>query len=193
MKTSTLILSAAALAVLSLGGCATISEDQCLAGNWAERGYKDGANGVSRGRLADYADTCAKYAISPNNAAYTLNYEAGLSSYCTFERGFSRGKNGDSYNQVCSGELARDFAPGYDEGRVVYEINKEHKRLVTSYEEVQDQLIDVRLRLESPDLSDEERKRLGKKKHRLADRREDLRRDIRAYEWQHDLLRYDDH
>jgi len=193
MKTSILIMSTATIAVLSLGGCATISEDQCLAGNWAERGYKDGANGISCGRLADYADTCAKYAVSPNNAAYLNNYEAGLRSYCTYERGFKRGKNGDSYHQVCSGELARDFAPGYDEGRVVYEIYKEHENLINAYEDTYDQFIDVRTRLDNPDLSDEERKRLRKKKRRLADRCDDLSRDIRAHERRNNLPRYDFH
>ena len=193
MLKSILILSATTLAIISLSGCATISEDQCLAGNWAERGYKDGANGVSRGRLADYADTCAKYAVAPHSAAYLDNYEAGLVTYCTYERGFRRGKNGDSYNQVCSGELARDFAPGFDEGRVVYEIYKEHKRLIRAYEDTRDQLTDVRTRLDNPDLSDDERKRLKKKKHRLAKRREDLRIDIRAHERLYDLSRYDYH
>lgn len=155
--------------------------------------YKDGANGVSRGWLADYADTCAKYAVTPNNAAYIENYEAGLRSYCTYDRGFSRGKNGDSYNQVCSGELARDFGTGYDEGRVIYEIYKEHKRLIHAFEDTRDQLIDMRTRLDNPGLSDDERKRLTKKKRRLANRREDLRIDIRAHERLHDLPRYDFH
>ncbi|NNC37983.1 MAG: DUF2799 domain-containing protein [Hyphomonadaceae bacterium] len=191
MKTSILIASAAALTALSISGCATISEDQCLAGNWAERGYTDGARGVSRGRLVDYADTCAKYAVSPDNRAYIDNYEAGLRTYCTYERGFARGKNGDNYNQVCSGELARDFAPGYDEGRVIYEIYKEHKRLINVYEDTHEQLVDVRLRLKNPDLPDDEYKRLNKKKRRLDKRREDLRIDIRAHERVHDLPRYD--
>lgn len=190
MLKATILLSAAALVIASLSGCASISEDQCLAGNWAERGYKDGAKGVSRGRLADYADTCAKYAVSPHNAAYLDNYEAGLVTYCTFERGFTRGKNGDSYNQVCSGDLAREFAPGFDDGRVVYEITQEHERLIHAFQNTRDQLIDVRIRLENPELSEGERKRLHTKEHRLADRRENLRIDIRAYERLHDIPRY---
>ena len=190
MLKQTIILSAAALAIVSLSGCASISEDQCLAGNWAERGYKDGANGVSPGRLADYADTCAKYAVSPDNTVYIENYQAGVVSYCTYERGFQRGKNGDSYNQVCSGELAQNFAPGYDKGRAVYEIYREHKRLVHAYEDTRRQLVDVRLRLENPDLTDKELRRLSIKKRRLANRAEDIRIDLRALERLHRLSRH---
>ena len=79
MLKATILLSAAALVIASLSGCASISEDQCLAGNWAERGYKDGAKGVSRGRLADYADTCAKYAVCPTTLPIWIIMKRGLS------------------------------------------------------------------------------------------------------------------
>ena len=69
----------------------------------------------------------------------------------------------------------------------------EHKSLINAFENTRDQLIDVRTRLDNPELSDEEHKRLSKKKRRLADRREDLRIDIRAHERLHDLPRYDFH
>lgn len=191
MNKSVFLLIMAAVATLCISGCASISEDQCLAGNWAERGYKDGAKGTSRGRLVDYADTCAKYAVSPNNSAYLENYEAGLVTYCTFERGFERGKNGSSYNQVCSGPLAQDFAPGYDEGRLVYKIHQEHKRLVKAHNKTFNQLVDVRSRLKNPEITDEEFNRLSKKKRRLANRLQNIRLDVRAHERLHRLRRYD--
>jgi hypothetical protein len=193
MKLYVLAAGIAAIVALSAGGCATISEDQCLAGNWADIGYKDGANGKSRGRLADYADTCNKYGALPNRTVYLRNYEQGLDSYCTYERGFSRGEHGNDYNQVCSGALAEGFAEGYDAGRVIYEIRREHKQLVERYEDTVDAVINVRTRLENDELDDEERKRLRKKLHRLKDRREDIRIDIRAHERVHGLSRYDFH
>ena len=49
------ILNIAILSAVSLGlvGCASISEDECVSGNWSDIGYQDGAQGKSRGKLAD--------------------------------------------------------------------------------------------------------------------------------------------
>ena len=118
-------LTATLISSGGLSGCASISEEKCQAGNWQELGYRDGSNGVKRGKASKIADTCAKYGIDMNFDAYLAGFNQGLPSYCTYERGFALGENGSSYNQICSGELAADFAPGYDEGRAVYEIYKE--------------------------------------------------------------------
>lgn len=164
--------------VIGLTGCASISEDECISGNWSDIGYKDGVNGKSRGKLADYAKTCIKYGVEPNRDVYLTAFENGLVKYCTFEQGLKLGEDGSSYNQVCSGDLANGFSQGYDEGRVVYEINREHKRLISDYEETLEDLVDVRGRL-AGDIIDKdgegniiplitsERKRLTKKQYRL--------------------------
>ena len=41
--------------VLTVSACASISEDQCAAGNWAERGYKDGLKGKSSASISKYS------------------------------------------------------------------------------------------------------------------------------------------
>ncbi|WP_418152894.1 DUF2799 domain-containing protein [Litorimonas sp. RW-G-Af-16] len=91
-----LILSAMAvpLAGLALSSCATISEDECIAGSWQDIGYNDGRAGNSRGRFADIASTCAKYDVIPNRNAYMSGYDSGLPLYCTFDNGISRGESG---------------------------------------------------------------------------------------------------
>jgi len=114
-------------------GCATISEEDCLAGNWADRGFKDGKDGVSRDRLLDYSETCAKFGASPDRAAYLANFERGVLRYCTYNTGFERGEAGRDYNEVCSGTLADDFSVGYEDGRAVYAIYQKHKSLIADY------------------------------------------------------------
>lgn len=188
-------------AIIGLTGCASISKDECISGNWSDIGYKDGVNGKSRGKLADYAKTCMKYGAEPNRDVYLTAFENGLVKYCTFQQGLKLGENGSSYNQVCSGDLANGFSQGYDEGRVVYEINREHKRLISDYEETLEDLVDVRGRLAGDiidkdgegniiPLSTSERKRLTKKQYRLEGELDDKRQDVRDFEYANDLPRH---
>jgi len=121
--------------------------------------------------------------------------------YCTYEQGFELGENGNSYNQVCSGDLSTGFSQGYDEGRAVYEIYREHKRLIGEYEDTLSALVDVRGRL-AGDITDKdnqgnviplnasERKRLMKKQYRLEGELDDWRQDIRYFEYTNDLARH---
>jgi len=105
------------------------------------------------------------------------------------------------YNQVCSGDLASGFAQGYDEGRAVYEIYREHKRLIGQYEDTLEALINVRGRLAGDivdeddegniiPLSESERKRLIKKQYRLEGELDDLRQDVRGFEYDNNLPRH---
>jgi len=188
-----LIGSCALLAVLGgagLSGCATISKDTCAAGNWQELGYRDGSLGVKRSKASKIADSCAKYGIDMNFDAYLLGFNQGLPTYCTYERGYARGENGSSYNQNCSGQLALDFAPGYDAGRLVYDVTQEHKSLISSYEGRLGDIAGVRDRLGNEELSAEDDKRLRKKLRRFRREAEDMKIDIRAWERLHNLRRY---
>jgi len=195
---STALLSAAALGLV---GCASISEGECLSGNWSDIGYQDGVKGKARGKLADYTKTCAKYGAQPNREAYLAAFDNGLVKYCTYERGYELGENGSSYNQVCSGDFANGFSRGYDEGRAIYEIYSKHKRLISEYEDTLEDLVNVRGRLagdigEKDDegniipLGASERKRLTKKQYRLEGELDDYRQDIRDYEYANNLPRH---
>lgn len=190
MKKSLYILSAAIL-TLGFGGCETISENDCITGAWAEYGYEDGLNGRSSDRVADYAKKCAEFGVRPDSEAYLTSYDRGIVKYCTYERGYERGENGDSFNQACSGGLSADYAPGYDAGRAVYDLYQEHKSLVASYDDTLAALDEVRRKLGEDELSAGESKRLRKKERRLEDRADDIRIDIRAFERVHDLPRHD--
>lgn len=194
-ETMRILKIAGASLIIGIGalstGCATISEEDCLAGNWADRGFKDGKSGTSRDRIADYSEACAKFGASPDRATYLANFERGLLRYCTYDKGYDRGEAGRGYNEVCSGALADDFSAGYEEGRAVYAIYKEHKSLISSYEETLDDLLVVRDKLSAPDIDPKELRRLEKKELRLEDRRESYRRDIRRFEREHGLDRYD--
>lgn len=170
-----------------LTGCATISEQDCQIGAWAEYGYKDGMNGRSGDRIADYAERCGKFGIKPDMTAYLSAHKRGVAQYCTYERGYDHGEEGRSFNKVCTGEMSADYVPGYDAGRARYEIKQGRERLVDSYDQVVADIAEVERRLSVEELEDGERRRLDKKLRRLNSRCARLEDEIRDYEYQHDL------
>jgi len=201
MRVSILNAAILSIAAIGLAGCTSISEDDCIAGNWSDLGYKDGVNGKSRDTLSGYIKTCAKYDVKLNRDVYLAAFESGLLKYCTYEQGYELGENGNSYNQVCSGDLSTGFSQGYDEGRAVYEIYREHKRLIGEYDDTLSALVEIRGRL-AGDITDKdddgniiplnasERERLTKKQYRLEGELDDWRQDIRDFEYDNNLPRH---
>ena len=115
-----IIIAAAATSVLALGSCATMSEDQCLAGDWGRQGYADGRSGQALSRLEAHTEACAKYGVVPDARSYYSAREDGLREYCTPARGFQVGREGSSYADVCPPQLEADFLPAYLDGQVVH-------------------------------------------------------------------------
>lgn len=186
-----ILTTALILGATSLASCATISEDECLAGSWEEIGFRDGERGKSRSKLADYAKTCVKYEIAPDRQSYFKGFEQGLLRYCTYDKGFSTGEYGNQPNAECQTVPDNGYYAGYDEGRIIWSINQEYQELINSYEETIDALVEVERKLTEDELTDETHKRLRKKRLRLEDRREDDRIEIRAFERIHGLSKYD--
>lgn len=177
---TTLLISGAAIIVLP--SCATISESECVAGNWADLGYRDGLNGVERQRIADYANTCSEYGAQIDRKAYLTSYEAGLGLYCTYDKGYARGYDGSSYNDVCAGALAVDYRPGYDDGYAQYRLETDHQTLIKALKDIEDEIDDVRRRLRDPETPEDDYDRLRKKRDRLEDERQDIRQNLRDFE-----------
>ena len=119
MKTF-LYASCLAVSALALSSCATISEDECLAGGWEDIGFRDGENGKSQARLADYNTTCSKFSVSPDRSAYLRGYDQGLQLYCSYDRGFGRGSEGNSVQSKCQAFPESDYFIGYEQGLTGY-------------------------------------------------------------------------
>lgn len=196
MKTtifSTLILS---LGVLSLSGCATISEEACQSGSWQDIGFQDGEKGRSRSRLADISKTCAKYGVTPDRTAYIRGLEDGLRRYCTPDNGFTAGRNGNSPNYECEAGAYSDYLDAHADGLVVYDLYAERDSLVSRWHDRRDTYVDVTGRLDAvpedgQELSAPERRRLERRAILLEDEMDDIRIEIRALERVHNLDRWD--
>jgi Spy/CpxP family protein refolding chaperone len=115
-----IIIAAATASVLTLGSCATMSEDECLAGDWGRQGYADGRSGQPTSRLDAHTEACAKYGVVPDARSYYSAREDGLREYCTPARGFQVGREGSSYAGVCPPALEADFLPAYHDGQIVH-------------------------------------------------------------------------
>ena len=113
------ILAVAGL-ILTLAGCASLSEDDCKIGDWQGIGVVDGKAGYTSDKLNQHAKACSKYNVTPDVAAYMRGRTLGLQSYCTPSSGFEQGRKGRFYRGVCPVKIEERFKLGYALGREVY-------------------------------------------------------------------------
>jgi len=112
--------SSAALLVLA-AGCATLDKNECLRADWYAIGLEDGARGQAVERLGDHRRACAEHGVTPQTERYLAGRTEGLKSYCTYEKGYSVGRSGQSYAGVCP---AGNFVPGYQRGKEIYDLQR---------------------------------------------------------------------
>lgn len=116
----TILLAAGCLAGLTLlAGCATLSREQCLQGDWHGIGLADGQQGRTLDRLDDHRRACRDTPAIVDEAAYQAGREVGLLSYCTPVSGYQVAANGRGYNSVCPVTSEPDFLAGYVLGEQV--------------------------------------------------------------------------
>jgi hypothetical protein len=116
------------LVLLNLGGCASMSSDECMASDWSAVGYEDGSRGYTSDRFSQHRKACAKHGVTADFSAYQSGREQGLVEYCQPGRGFSVGVNGGGYNGVCSANQERDFLEAYNAGHQLYTLRSNVNR-----------------------------------------------------------------
>ena len=129
------------LALVVLGGCATMSAEECAMSDWRSVGYEDGSLGYTADRLGDHRRACAEHGYAPDFAAYQAGREEGLELYCQASRGFSVGSGGGRYQGVCPAALEPGFLDGYHAGVELYNlrsnVNAANGRIHASEQELQ--------------------------------------------------------
>jgi hypothetical protein len=110
------------VAMLVLGGCASMSEDECLTVDWRTIGFEDGAAGYTGDRIGQHRKACAKHGVTPDLTAYRSGRDEGLREYCHPNNGFRLGARGGSYNGLCPADLDGPFVTAYQSGRQLYEL-----------------------------------------------------------------------
>jgi hypothetical protein len=123
-----------AFALLTLvSGCATLDKNECLRADWYAIGLEDGARGQPVERLGDHRRACAEHAVTPQTERYLAGRSEGLKSYCTYDKGFSVGRSGQSSSGVCPAGLAGNFSAGFQRGREIHDLRR---RLDTVEEQI---------------------------------------------------------
>lgn len=118
----------AALAMLVMSGCASMSSEECMVTDWSAVGYEDGARGYTTDRFAKHRKACAKHGIGADFSAWQQGRERGLVEYCQPGRGFNVGVNGGRYYGVCSVDLEPDFLDAYNAGYHLYTLRSNVNR-----------------------------------------------------------------
>lgn len=193
------------LAGVLLNGCETMSEDQCLAGAWGERGYQDGLEGYTPARLDEHAEACAQYGVAPDPVAYASAREDGLRRYCTYTNAFQVGRRGETYRQVCRPEEELAFLPAYSDGRRLHEAEeavesaeRDLNSAISRIDDREDKLVAKERELRQEGLTDEERRQIRDRIEEVRGEIRDARRDAwtarETLEWarrEADRVRYD--
>ncbi len=178
---------------LLTGSCASLSEEQCLAGNWEGIGFNDGANGAGTGRFGDHMKACEKHGVVPDQATWMTGRARGLTIYCQPGRGFQVGRQGYSYGGVCPASLEGGFLSGYNDGRVVWDAQQRLNRANNEINEAQQRSDDLDSRMRADEtrladstVSDDEKKAIRERLKRLRDDRRRADEDARDARYRRD-------
>lgn len=172
-----------------LGGCATMTPQECRQANWEEVGFNDAGAGHEITRSADHREACAEAGVTVDFKAYREGYALGLPYYCTATQGFETADHGGGYASQC--ELAKfpDYADGFDQGVAVYALIRERDGLAATLrdkrdqsEALLDQIADLKVQQQNPDISRDERRNLHYQQNRLEDLYRDMVADTRQLE-----------
>lgn len=134
----------AVAAVLVLGGCASMSEDECLMSDWHAIGFEDGSQGYRADRLGDHRKACAKHSVAPDFAAYRSGHREGLREFCRPARGFNLGASGGQYNGACAADLEPRFIDAYRSGQHLHSLRSNVNGATYSINTRKQELADIK-------------------------------------------------
>lgn len=106
---------------LFTASCAVMNEQECQAANWWDVGHEDATSGQTAD-ISRYREACAEYGVAPVSDQYQLGYDDGLIDFCTLNKGYQFGRQGNSYQQTCPPHIEADFVQGYRQGRELYDV-----------------------------------------------------------------------
>lgn len=178
-------LSGTLCAAVLVSGCATLSESQCLAGDWQTVGYRDGLNGTASSQLLQHQNACMKHGIAPDRGTYLLGWNEGVEQYCQPGNGFNVGKQGGGYSSICPAHLKDAYYAAYQDGRLLYNaqsevdrINRQISQKQYRIEQLSGDLSEAEGLLISDDVSSETRLELLLESKSLAEKQGELKADI---------------
>lgn len=127
-------------ALMALGSCATLTEEECRAGDWRQIGVSDGAEGYGPDRLEWHRRACAKTGVVPDATAWARGRQEGLRLYCTPPKAYRVAREGRRLRDGCTGaELAR-LQPAYAWGQNYWELETDIQHYRSDIRDIDRQL-----------------------------------------------------
>lgn len=183
------------LTLLLLAGCATLSREECLRGDWYQIGVNDGQQGHQLARLDSHRSACRDTPAIIDEGAYQAGRDIGLVSYCTPVSGYRVAADGDQYGDVCPINSETQFLQGYVLGEQVYraeqgiaDAERHVRSLETQLNRKREEIEEARASVEAAD----NRRAIRQAEQMLwilRNETEDLRRDLRDAEEEVDRAR----
>ncbi|HPU50031.1 MAG TPA: DUF2799 domain-containing protein [Burkholderiaceae bacterium] len=168
--------------LLALGGCASISAEDCPRVDWYQLGVKDGREGRPESRLHEHRQACRDVGVRPDERAWTTGRFEGLRSYCTLGNALSEGRAGNAYHGVCQGSIEAAFRELHGAAFAVHDASRRVRELET-------QISSRERDLRRDGLSDRDRDRIRSDIRDMDRRRESARSDMYRRERDLDFVR----
>jgi hypothetical protein len=162
------------ISLFLVSACSSLSQRECLEGDWYNIGVRDGSNGEAAALFQKHTEACREYGVNPNRQTYDTGRVEGLKVFCTPENGFALGKRGRFYYDVCPPGLAGNFLRRYRLGYQMYEYDRRITRLYDDILDYQNQL--------DKDPDDYSRRRLREKISDSTRERDRLQRELTVIE-----------
>ena len=182
----------ATVLLLILGGCASMSSEECLTADWRAIGYEDGALGQNPDYFGERRKACAEHGVTADFDAYLVGRAEGLTYFCRPPNGYRLGVRGYNYSGVCPVELEDAFLAAHADGYGLYErhaalkrISKRLHRSKRRADEIEYLLVETTALLISPDVETTERAAIAVEFKQLTEEKIDIENSIDQLEYDH--------
>ena len=169
--------------ILTTTGCASLSREDCLYGDWFGIGITDGREGAIASNFVRHQDACRSHGVEPDKAQYLAGREQGLQQYCQLDNAIDIGLRGIRYQSVCPTALDVAMRRYNDTAYQVYQQRK-------SLKDLDEPLASKEKSLQDKKLSDKARQVIRDEIRSLDRKRPYLRDDLYSVEQQLDRLIY---
>jgi len=180
------------LLISQLSACAVMSKTDCLNADWRQQGYKVGVSGEpSISAAFDKREKrCSRYGVGADWVAFENGYSEGVDEYCAVSNAVKLGVRGISRAvETCSEAEYFGFYKAFNAGYKLFELNEyvrqadyDLNRLENSIYNYQREQQNLRRRLDSNQLSEDERRYAGERYRRLRRQISYLRSDVREFQ-----------
>lgn len=182
---------------LLIGGCATMSPEECRRANWRDVGLRDGLDGSPLALLGERTSDCAEAKVTVDSVAYLNGRDTGLKTFCRVENAVPLGLNGGTYHGVCPPQLDEEFRRRYAIGHNVFVWRNELAQIGSRMQSLEMRLFSVGReedRRARDGKADDDRRRIRREaddeRRRIRNELRDLdfallraREQLRAAEW----------